>query len=101
MKITIKNQELAVKHTIRTTMTWEELKGGTFKLENTADAIKYMWICTKSYNDTDITFEDFLDGITKRNLEDFLEEITNKEQPKKKSFLSRLFQRLKYLLGSR
>ncbi len=82
-------------------MTWEELKGGTFKLENTSDAIKYMWICTKSYNDTDITFEDFLDGITKRNLEDFLEEITNKEQPKKKSFLSRLFQRLKCLLGSR
>ncbi len=25
-------------------MTWEELKGGTFKLENAADAIKYyLW----------------------------------------------------------
>ena len=101
MKKTINNQEITIKHTLRTTMYWEYITNKAFNLTGTADVLKYMFVCASLYNELNIDINAFIDALKEEDIQEFLKEMSQGKDVKKKNLIQRLFRRLKSSLSSR
>lgn len=71
-------------------MHYEEATEQVFALKNTSDVIKYMYVCLITYNNLDLTLDQFADQITMENVTDFIKELEGSGKKKVMDPLSRL-----------